>query len=502
MQIFAGYSHPDQTSHAWGTDDAYISYRYAKNLVRGNGLVFNPGERVEGYSNFLYTLLMSGGVMVADKDVYIFSALLNICFITIAFLIFHRYVQSRLGDTQATIAVWLFALCPPVWVWVASGMETPLVILLQLIIWITVEQITEEQKFSGLLLLGLAMILSILTRADGFILPGIAIGYLLLKGKNRAALYAGITITITITVYFLWRYNYYGHLLPNTYYAKVSGPLLTRFKDAARQLKNLALFQGLLVYLLAFLLVLGRIIKNRLGGTAPLLRELRFETFFALGWLLYWFYIGGDFFQERFLVILFPLGIFALLKSIGATLQKKSLSLLVVLLAIFQLSPLVTDLRCDYSFTKYDRWITLGNFLGKNYAGKTLAIDAAGKVPFFSELRTIDMLGLNDEFIAHQNVSWFNVGHNKFDPDYVLAKHPDLIAAWVEDGKGMDLAFGLKRQKYEKAGYRLKYLVNSRQNRPARPNIIDVSNLKEDVISRLVHRQYDYAVLEKIASPP
>ena len=38
------------------TDDAFISFRYARNLLEGHGLVFNPGERVEGYSNFLWVL--------------------------------------------------------------------------------------------------------------------------------------------------------------------------------------------------------------------------------------------------------------------------------------------------------------------------------------------------------------------------------------------------------------------------------------------------------------
>ena len=37
-------------------DDAFISFRYARNLLEGHGLVFNPGEYVEGYSNFLWTL--------------------------------------------------------------------------------------------------------------------------------------------------------------------------------------------------------------------------------------------------------------------------------------------------------------------------------------------------------------------------------------------------------------------------------------------------------------
>jgi len=38
-------------------DDAFISFRYAHNLVQGHGLVFNPGERVEGYTNFLLCVI-------------------------------------------------------------------------------------------------------------------------------------------------------------------------------------------------------------------------------------------------------------------------------------------------------------------------------------------------------------------------------------------------------------------------------------------------------------
>ncbi len=38
---------------AWTTDDAFVSFRYAQNLVEGRGLVFNAGEYVEGYTNFL-----------------------------------------------------------------------------------------------------------------------------------------------------------------------------------------------------------------------------------------------------------------------------------------------------------------------------------------------------------------------------------------------------------------------------------------------------------------
>ena len=41
---------------AWVCDDAFISYRYAEHLASGMGLVYNTGEAVEGYTNFLDAL--------------------------------------------------------------------------------------------------------------------------------------------------------------------------------------------------------------------------------------------------------------------------------------------------------------------------------------------------------------------------------------------------------------------------------------------------------------
>ncbi|MCH7889159.1 MAG: hypothetical protein IIA00_07755 [Proteobacteria bacterium] len=44
------------------SDDAYINFRYMRNLARGDGLVYNVGERVEGYVDFLW-ILLCGGLM-------------------------------------------------------------------------------------------------------------------------------------------------------------------------------------------------------------------------------------------------------------------------------------------------------------------------------------------------------------------------------------------------------------------------------------------------------
>ena len=52
----------------WIQDDAYISFRYARNLVEGDGLVFNPGDRVEGYTNFLWTMVAAVPLATGVED--------------------------------------------------------------------------------------------------------------------------------------------------------------------------------------------------------------------------------------------------------------------------------------------------------------------------------------------------------------------------------------------------------------------------------------------------
>ena len=54
-------------------DDAYISYRYVANFLNGDGLVFNIGERIEGFTNFAWVIYMtarSGQLIFADYDPY------------------------------------------------------------------------------------------------------------------------------------------------------------------------------------------------------------------------------------------------------------------------------------------------------------------------------------------------------------------------------------------------------------------------------------------------
>lgn len=487
------------SEHAWGNDDAYISYRYAENLMEGKGLVFNPGERVEGYSNFLYVLLVSGAFLATNRDgVYFFSVFANLIFALCAFLIFTGYLRQRLGEVSAMGGAFLFALCLPIWVAVASGMETCLVLLLYIAIWVSVERLVEAPGSGHASLLCALMLLSVLARADGFLVPGLATLYLLIKRRFRLALTCALPLTVFLGMYEAWRYAYYGYLLPNTYYVKVAGPLLPRVSHAFKQLGMIAIVEGLLPFLVTFLFVLIDTIRKSAGDPSRMLREGRFELWFAFGWMAYWVYIGGDHFGERFLIILFPMGIFALLKYLDENANKKALALVVVLVATLEVGPpLLGDSRFHYTLDKYDCWVALGKFLGEKYPGKSLATGAVGKIPFFSGARTIDMLGLTDPVIAHEEPASreFDPGNVKFDPDYVLSRKPDLIANWIRpDG---DLAYGLTKSRYERAGYDVEYLISTLRNPPP-TRILEVSGLNEASMAQQIRDGYDYAVLVRV----
>ena len=96
---------------AWVCDDAFITFRYAKNLVDGHGLIFNIGERVEGYTSFLWTMLMSIG-QLARIEIVQFSQVLSIAayLATALLLVWFSIRMSRKDKGRATLLVPVAAL--------------------------------------------------------------------------------------------------------------------------------------------------------------------------------------------------------------------------------------------------------------------------------------------------------------------------------------------------------------------------------------------------------
>jgi len=526
----------------WGTDDAYITYRYARNLAHGHGLVFNPGERIEGYSAFLYALLMTPAFFVfGDAHIYLFSLALNVLLVSASLCVYGTYVRRRLPTGAAAVATLLFAVSPFMWRNAANGMETALVLLVQLLIWTAVTRTTAgSPRQTGVLCVAFA--LSILARADGFVAPAIAVAYLMFRRRYRAA-FSGLAVAAaTLAAYVAWRYVYYGYALPNTYYAKVAGPLAVRFEGAFAHLKLLTLSWGfwpsalgLAVPLLGVAvwavgaswrgaerrLFLGALAANALPtfrGPAARLGEavarpfrflgqkgltlptvIPFETFFACGWIAYWHFIGGDFVGVRFLLFLFPLGTCALLQWLAPLLRKRmALAAVCAGLMLVQLTPLAANSHFHYTFRKFDGWRTVGEFLRDHHPGRTIALDAAGKMPFYSGLYTIDMLGLNDLYIAHQPIRRADLrpGHSKWDTKYVLERRPDLIAAFHYIDTS--LQYGLTASTYEAAGYRLAYVAYLKPPERETEPILDVRGLHQDEQAERLRDGMSLGILERI----
>ena len=500
LQILCGVSFPGKGSGSeWGLDDAYISYRYAENLVRGEGLVFNHGERVEGYSNFLYVLAVAPAFWVTDRDgVYFFSVLLNLVCALGALGLFSDHLRRSMGERAALAGSLLFALCLPLWAAVASGLETCLVLLISMAIWVCVERVAVNPTRGNTLTLAVLAALSPLARVDGFLVPGIAILYLLLKRRIRPATLCALGLLATQGLYELWRLAYYHALLPTSYYVKVAGPILARLSFAGVELCKIALLEGLLPYILILLLLVVESIYGLSKRQPESLRPFRFEILLAPLWIAYWFYIGGDHFWDRFLVILFPLGILALLSAYKKVSSPQMAVYGLALLAALQVgTPCLTDPRFEFGAKTFDSWIGTGKFLGEKYPGKTVAVVGLGKIPFFSGLYTHDMLGLADPVIAHSPASsaFFRPGHIKFDPDYTLSRRPDLISTTIFPSR--DLAFGLSRAKYEQAGYHLEYLVDTGRPPHPGPHIVEVGSLDETSVRGLIVAGFDLAILVK-----
>lgn len=55
-------------------DDAFITFRYSRFLAEGQGPIYNLGERVEGYTNFLLMLIVAGGIRLFGPDLVLLYA--------------------------------------------------------------------------------------------------------------------------------------------------------------------------------------------------------------------------------------------------------------------------------------------------------------------------------------------------------------------------------------------------------------------------------------------
>jgi hypothetical protein len=112
----------------WVCDDAFISIRYADNLVSGLGLVYNAGERVEGYTNFLWTVLLAA-FMRTGVPAIASAHVLGILSYLLLVLSMGHWARSRgraRGEAVFPLAAAVVLVSNDFHVWATGGLETML----------------------------------------------------------------------------------------------------------------------------------------------------------------------------------------------------------------------------------------------------------------------------------------------------------------------------------------------------------------------------------------
>jgi hypothetical protein len=301
--IVAGVVHAAML--AWVCDDAFISFRYARNLIDGHGLVYNALERVEGYTNFLWTLLLAGGMALGADAVRLGNAL-GIAFQLATVLVLLR-ASRRIAGAWFPIAALALSLHHHFKVFASCGLETSMFAFL---VTALVAVLLEAQRPRAFLLAGLIGTAAAMTRPDGLLVYGIAgLFALALSLRARQArwflaiLAPGVLLYLP---YFAWKWSYYGWPMPNTFYAKSAA-----HSWIGQGLRYVGLYlqcYWVLIPALGTVLVLApRSLRawhrfdGGLGGRAPLLIAL-----FALPYLAFVVWVGGDFMFARFCLPITP----------------------------------------------------------------------------------------------------------------------------------------------------------------------------------------------------
>ncbi len=206
-------------------DDAMISMRYAYHLAHGMGMVWNPGEYVEGFTNPLWVGYMALFHLfpLSASQVSLSIQLSGLVFLTLTLVFVRKIVEDFTGDLFVMLAaVALTAFYAPMNLWGLLGMEVSLLtLILTAAVWMALR---NPSRFTPWVYILLAI--STLVRTDMAVPYLIVFGILLLAQPQyrRAHLAWGMGLFVLfLGGQTLARYLYYGDILPNTYYLKVEG---------------------------------------------------------------------------------------------------------------------------------------------------------------------------------------------------------------------------------------------------------------------------------------
>jgi arabinofuranosyltransferase len=360
-------------------DDAYIQFRYATNLAAGRGIVFNPGERIEGASGGVWIGALALGPLVG-VDAGVWGRLLSLTLAVAATLAAGVAVGRVAGPRAGATAALLWASVPTTSMYAASGLEMS---GYALVLWLAVLAVVASRpRLAWLAGAGLAAV-----RPEGLVLGVAAAPWIgRLPRPARSVLLGTLAGAAAIAIARTW---YFGAPLPRS--VTVKG-----FSAAAGPEMGLAYLGHAVVEWWPLLLTLPFLAvhwRTLLPAVTP-----------AAAWTVLVVARGGDWMPgSRYLLPLLVLLVAATASSPTSRRTRVAVPLLAVWSCVL-LAPLpdpgfrvagnawraMAELR-----TQSRWWEALGALVRRTFpAGTTLASGAAGALPYASGLQTLDMSGL------------------------------------------------------------------------------------------------------------
>ena len=460
----------------WISDDAFISFRYSRNWARGDGLVFNLGERVEGYTNFGWTALLAVPALLGLDIPACALALDLAAFVGVLWLVQRLAAQLAPAGAPARLsfAAVVLACSYGFASFGTSGLETMPATLLVLL--------ALDRALAGrIAAAGCAGIAATLMHPDHAIFY-VALGGVLAARRvslRQLAWYA-LPFVVVYVPYYAIRWAYYGDFFPNTYYAKSGGDAY--FSQGAIYLGASGLAAGLWA-----VLPLAAI------GIVQLRRTLA-GSYLAVAVPLYLVYvakIGGDYMLGRLVCAALPLLLLAAEHAVRAWLARGQAwrATAACAVAAVACAPVhllrpgeirwyLTDERTFYPVESMfplalgggtpKRVAALEHHLGGVEPPVAYAAWAIGLVGWVLDGPIVDMHGLVDRELAHQPLAHRDrPGHERqASPAYVLAHDVDLSGMNVHPARYTSLTrVTLDRETFYFVHYRPQ-LADAMRGRP------------------------------------
>jgi len=385
-------------------EDALILFRYSQNLAETGVISYNPGkEPAEGATDFLWMVLLAIGTWLGATPFEV-SIALNWVGTLVGMLVMYQISRGNLPLLAWLWITWL--LFTQIW----AALQGFSVMFWGGLLWICAWTYWEN-KYKWLIVISF---LTVLTRPDGLIVVAPLI--LVSAWQNRDqwrefVVYLLLGAIIPGCAYFIWRYNYFGELLPLPFYVKTSYEKVLGIFEL-KSIKYIAQYLTRYVSpLIIGILIIFRIIQPR--------KRLRYVGiiigFIVLPSLFYPAITLDQNIANRYVMAIPVGGMF--LMGVNWRLHRwvpQLAMLFLILNAIYAPIYLARTLKnSQASLNRQQLAVALNQIKSQK-----LATTEAGRLPYYSEWETFDIWGLNTPATAHRIVISRDL--ISFDPDLIL----------------------------------------------------------------------------------